>query len=492
MQLRNLARVAIAIVAAAAAVAAVRSGTTRVTTAATAAPTPGAIPVDGDTAVDFDQIIRGIRPRGFGVVPYKLLAPAVGSRSWIVDPRGSDSNDGTQDKPLRTITRAAALAKSGDVVTIGPGSYTDSVVVQNSGTPSLRIVFQAAERGTVILTGGVNSFRPRTWSAGAPPKGQWYVTVRGLIFRRYSNPLDRTNAIAALRASKGWTVQDVLFDEAGRTGLEIRGNDVTVENSTFRRNYENALVAWGKGTGSENASDPRYTPLTGLVVRDVVLEENNVTPSPLTGNIAEYVAKFTGTRGTVIDNIESFANNGNGLWFDKRNADYTIENSYFHDNRGVGGVVTRGRGLFIEVNWPAGVVRNNVFRNNSGAGLTIANSQSVEVHHNLMDGNSHCVTFISADRGNNSNGAPRYPLRDVSIHDNVCGRWKIAGIATVGGTFTDTPAQSNVVVDRNSYAPSTSRIFAQWSRSGKLVTLDEVRKRLSWESSGSLTHLTER
>ena len=481
-----------ALVAVAAVVAAFRLGTTRQTSAATPATHAAVIHFDSDTAVDFDKVVRGIRPRGFGVVPYRLFAPAVGSRSWIVDPRGNDSNDGTPDKPLRTIARAAALAKSGDVVTISPGTYAESVVVRNSGAPSLPIVFQAAERGSVVLTGGVNSFRPLTWSAGAPPKGQWYVTVRGLIFRKYSNPLDRTNAIAAVRASKGWKIQDVLFDEAGRTGLEIRGNDVTVENSTFRRNHENALIAWGKGTGSENASDPRYTPLTGLVVRDVVLEENNVTPSPLTGNVAEYVAKFTGTRGAVIDNIESYGNNGNGFWFDKRNTDYTIENSYFHDNRGVAGVVTRGRGLFIEVNWPAGLVRNNVFRNNSGAGLTIANSRSVDVHHNLMVGNSHCVTFISADRGNNRDGAPRYPLRDVSIHDNVCARWKIAGIATVGGTFTDTPAESNVVVDRNSYAPSTSRIFAQWSRIRGLTTLDEVRKRLSWEVAGSLTRLTER
>ena len=492
MQRRNLAGVAVALVAVAAVVAAVRSGTRRETGAPTPSTPAPVTHLDSDTAVSFDTIVRGIRLRGFGVVPYKLLPPAVGSRSWIVDPKGNDSNDGTPDKPLRTIARAAALAKSGDVVTINAGTYTDSVVVRNSGAPSLPIVFQAAERGAVVLTGGVNSFRPLTWSAGAPPKGQWYVTIRGLIFRKYSNPLDRTNAIAAVRASKGWTIQDVLFDEAGRTGLEIRGNDVTVENSTFRRNYENALIAWGKGTGSENASDPRYTPLTGLVVRDVVLEENNVTPSPLTGNVAEYVAKFTGTRGAVIDNIESYGNNGNGFWFDKRNTDYTIENSYFHDNHGVAGVVTRGRGLFIEVNWPTGLVRNNVFRNNSGAGLTIANSQSVEVHHNLMVGNSHCVTFISADRGRNADGKARYPLQDVSIHGNVCARWKIAGIATVGGTFTDTPAQSNVVVDRNSYAPSTSRIFAQWSRIRGLTTLDDVRKRLSWEASGSLASQTDR
>jgi hypothetical protein len=290
--------------------------------------------------------------------------------------------------------------------------------------------------------------------------------VRGLIFRRYSDPLDRTDAIAAVRASKGWVIQDVLFDEAGRTGLEIRDNDVVVERCTFRRNYENALIAWGKGTGSDNTSDPRYTPLTG--------------------DVAEYVAKFTGTRGALIDNVESYANNGNGFWFDKRNTDYVIRNSYFHDNRGVAGVATRGRGLFIEVNWPSGLVERNVFRANSGAGVTIANSASVEVRDNLMDGNSHCVTFISANRGTGGDGLPTYPLQNVRIHDNTCANWTIAAVATVGGRFADVPATSNVVLDANRYVPSESAVLAEWSHIKRLTTLADVRQRLSWESSGTV------
>lgn len=446
----------------------------------------------GDTAVDFSRIVRGIRPRGFGVVPYALRRPTAGSREWFVGPSGDDSADGTRALPLRTIGRAAELATSGDVVTITPGTYSGNVVVRHSGTPSAPIVFQAAERGSVILTGGAYSFRPRSWTGGATRTGQWYVTVRGLVFRRYSDPHDRTDAIAAVRAAKGWLIQDVLFDEAGRTGLEIRDSDVTVEHCTFRRHHENALVAWGKGTGSADASDPRYAPLTGLVVRDVILVENNVTRTPLTGRVAEYVAKFTGTRGAIVDNIESRDNYGNGFWFDKRNTDYTIRNSYFHGNRAVAGVASRGRGLFIEVNWPSGLVEHNVLRGNSGAGLTIANSQSVEVRNNLMDDNSHCVTFINADRGDNADGAPRYPLRDVRIHDNVCARWKVAAIATVGGSFPATPAMSTIVVDANRYAPSTSRVLAEWNRVRGVTTLGEMRRRLSWETSGTLVAGPER
>ena len=446
----------------------------------------GARVVGADTTIDFTRVARGIRPRGFGVARYVLRVPVPGSRVWSVSPTGQDTADGRPATPLRTIARAAALARAGDVVTIEPGQYDESVIVENSGTPSAPIVFQAAKRGTVVLTGGVHTFRPRTWSGGASPTGEWYVTVRGLIFRRYSDPLDRTDAIAAVRASKGWVIEDVLFDEAGRTGLEIRDSDVLVERCTFRRNYENALIAWGRGTGSDNTNDPRYTPLTGVVVRDVIITENNITPNPLTGDVAEYVAKFTGTRGALIDNVESYANNGNGFWFDKRNTDYVIRNSYFHDNRGVAGVATRGRGLFIEVNWPSGLVERNVFRANSGAGVTIANSASVEVRDNLMERNSHCVTFISANRGTNADGLPTYPLQNVRIHGNTCATWTIAAVATVGGRFADVPATSNVVLDANRYLPSESAVLAEWSHIKRLTTLADVRQKLSWESSGTV------
>ena len=97
--------------------------------------------------------------------------------------------------------------------------------VQNTTTAP--IVFQAAQRGGVVLTGGNASFRPATWSGGTQQTGQLYVTVRGLIFRRYAanvvaNP--GPNFPAALKASRGWRVEDCLFDDAGNTAVQIFGD----------------------------------------------------------------------------------------------------------------------------------------------------------------------------------------------------------------------------------------------------------------------------
>jgi hypothetical protein len=451
----------------------------------------GAAPSTGREVAspDFAAIIRGVRPRGFAAVPYALLAPAPGGREWYVSPTGSDAAPGTRAAPLKTVARAAQFARAGDVVTIAPGTYTESVRVRNTGTPERRIVFQAERRGAVVFTGGRHTFQPAFWTGGPEPRGQWYVTVRGLVFRRYSDPLSTENAIAAVRASKGWTIEDDLFDEAGRTGVEIRDSEVTIVRSSFQYNYVNAITSWSPTRKSISPADPNYTPLTGVRLADLVLRGNNTTPTPLTDDAAEYVLKLWGTRGAVIENVESFENNGPGLWLDTQNTDFVIRDSYLHDNRPVAGKASRGRGLFVEINWARGLVEHNVIVGNSGAAVTVANSAGVEVRGNLLVGNEQCLVLINARRKMGPGGAPLYPLRDVVFHDNLCGGWRTAGMGTVGGSF-EPPKRMAIRADGNVYGPTTSAVLVEWPGVGALTALSDVRARLGWEAAGRVGKVT--
>jgi hypothetical protein len=76
--------------------------------------------------------------------------------------RGSDSNPGTKQLPLKTIGAAASLAVSanhqniGTRITINPGLYRESVtMIRIGGDTSLPITFQAAQNGTVFVSGAV-------------------------------------------------------------------------------------------------------------------------------------------------------------------------------------------------------------------------------------------------------------------------------------------------------------------------------------------------
>lgn len=428
--------------------------------------------------VDFAAIERGIRPRGFGATPYTLRAPATGGRVWYVSPGGNDASAGTDAAPLKTINRAAQLAQAGDVVTIRAGTYDEAVSVARSGTADKPIVFQAADRGSVILTGGRHTFEPRSETVG-------YVVVRGLIFRRYSDPLTPDESMAAVRAAQGWVVEDALFDEAGRIGISIRGSGVEITRTTIQRSYVDAIDAWTPTDAATGPTDPAYAPLAGIRITDVVLLENNITPTPLVGDVAEYVAKLWGTKGALIDNIESYGNHGPGFWFDTDNSDYTIRNSYFHDNKPVAGSDNEyGKGLFLEVSWAPGLVERNVFVNNGGAGLALDNVQGVEVRDNLFVGNAHCVTFVNGDRGNNPDGKPRWPLKNISVHNNQCRDWTERGaMATIYGTF-GSPATMGITVDADTYDPVRDATLADWFNIGTFSSLADVRSRLGWEQNG--------
>lgn len=82
-----------------------------------------------------------------------LAATSATAASYYVSPSGSDAASGTIAAPLRTITRAAALARPGDVVEVRGGVYAEIVKIAAKGTASARIVFRSYPGEKAIIDG---------------------------------------------------------------------------------------------------------------------------------------------------------------------------------------------------------------------------------------------------------------------------------------------------------------------------------------------------
>lgn len=81
-----------------------------------------------------------------------------GSSQLYVSPSGSDSNNGTQSSPLKTISQAAKLAKAGTTVIVLPGQYNENVQTNSSGTNSARISYVSQTKwGAKIVGSGTES-----------------------------------------------------------------------------------------------------------------------------------------------------------------------------------------------------------------------------------------------------------------------------------------------------------------------------------------------
>ncbi len=95
---------------------------------------------------------------------------------------GSDSSDGSQGRPFRTINRAAVLARPGDTVVVHEGEYREWVRPQRGGLSDLRrITYQAADDEHVVIKG---SERVTGWE---PDGGTvWTVSVPNGLFGSFN------------------------------------------------------------------------------------------------------------------------------------------------------------------------------------------------------------------------------------------------------------------------------------------------------------------
>ncbi len=95
---------------------------------------------------------------------------------------GSDSSEGSPDRPLRTINRAAELAQAGDTVLVHEGVYREWVRPRRGGlSDRRRITYEAAPGEHVVITG---SERVTGWER--VEGNVWKVSVPNALFGSFN------------------------------------------------------------------------------------------------------------------------------------------------------------------------------------------------------------------------------------------------------------------------------------------------------------------
>lgn len=88
------------------------------------------------------------------VLSASLFCMSLHAAEYHVARTGSDAAAGDASHPFQTISKAAAIAQAGDVITVHEGIYREWVSPARGGTSeSERIVYQAAEGSEVIIKG---------------------------------------------------------------------------------------------------------------------------------------------------------------------------------------------------------------------------------------------------------------------------------------------------------------------------------------------------
>jgi hypothetical protein len=431
-----------------------------------------------ESGVDAGPAVRGQACAG-----YVKASPANGGREYFVAASGgSDGNDGSSGAPFQTVQHAASVAKAGDVVTIRAGSYTELVKVQNSGAQGAPIVFQADQCGQAVFTGNT-SFYPQIegsptvnngCTSNAP--GQHDITLSGLSFKdtHDSTPASQGNPpnySTVVLMVDNWRLTNVSIDGADDIEVNVRGTGDVIEQSTFLHGGSHSLVGCGGNT----------------VVRNV-MNGNNVTNPNAAANCGDSCSvKFLFTNGMMVDNIESFGNNGPGWWFDTDNHNFTVQNSYFHDNQGAG--------IADEISDGPGVIQKNTFLNN-GADVGIWESKAVTITNNIMNGGSGSPFQIRTmtnrcEVQNGSSCTTWYQVGNLVIHDNKAKNWTGCLIEDPAYSsdpqWADPPFQKlNIQMDFDDLSPApSSSCFLSWQNEPSVTSVASMQSVLGVEAHGN-------
>ncbi|MCK5821039.1 MAG: right-handed parallel beta-helix repeat-containing protein [Bacteroidales bacterium] len=160
-----------------------------------------------------------------------------------VSPNGNDTNTGTEQEPIKTITAASRLAQPGDVITVHEGIYRERINPPRGGdSDQNRITYQAADGEKVVIKGSElvkdwELVNDDTWKAIIPNSffGEFNPYL-DLINGDWFNPKGRAHHTGAVYLDGHWLTEaatfDLVLDAADQTPLWFAQVDSTDDGNT--------------------------------------------------------------------------------------------------------------------------------------------------------------------------------------------------------------------------------------------------------------------
>lgn len=252
-----------------------------------------------------------------------------------VAPDGDDRNSGlSEGAAVRSINRAASMARPGDTVLVAPGEYREQVWVRATGAVDRPITFRAAEPGTVILEGG-SGLLPSAFAIF----NKSHIRVDGFVLRGYRR--QGTRGIITILRGRDIQLTRCFADGRARgfmPELVTAGDavDLLVKNCVLINGWGFVALGNSKGTRIENNVILRVSITTvGFGgSSDAMIRNNIVSDNLAVKRFAQLMP--TGANYTVVNNCffirwpedeRSVIGRNHGLL-----ADYEASNAAWRDN----------------------------------------------------------------------------------------------------------------------------------------------------------------
>jgi hypothetical protein len=181
-------------------------------------------------------------PHWGSVAPEGGDCPAPTGSSHYVSPTGDDEAAGTRSAPWKTLRRATRQAEPGDAVYLLPGTYTERLVVEHSGTEENDIVYAAADA----------SDRPVIDGSGLGVQGglveiagQSHVAVCGLTVRGSAEHGVLVTSSDEGDPSAFVTLVGLAVEDAGEAGIYFEDvEDSSIQGCSTYYSVSSGIGVW--------------------------------------------------------------------------------------------------------------------------------------------------------------------------------------------------------------------------------------------------------
>lgn len=169
------------------------------------------------------------------------------ARTFHVAPSGADGNSGAPESPMRTIKKAAEVARAGDIVLVRTGLYKGRVLLRFSGEPGKPIIFRNATGERPVVDGEARG-RIALQSEQGWQKPIGWITVEGFEVRNGWDGIKFYNAQHVVL--KGNSIHDNANQGilGNRHHVRIEGNVIArngLKPDNEKSNKEHGIYATG-------------------------------------------------------------------------------------------------------------------------------------------------------------------------------------------------------------------------------------------------------
>jgi parallel beta-helix repeat protein len=351
-------------------------------------------------------------------------APAASAATFHVSPRGSDTATGTSTAPLRTIAKAASLARRGDTVLVASGRYAEQVTLTSR---SAGVTFRGDRSGSARAV--IDGERVRRFGFHSTSVND--LTVEGFEIT------GQTDAGVYLYGLRG-LVRDNVIHHVGSAALQ-HSNGVRVSRGADNRVTANTVHHIGPGGESMG--------IWLVQTRNALVDGNTVYAVRKEG-----VRDWQGLDNTIRGNRVFL--NWVGIAFNTSTGG-TATNNYVYDN--VEGLVAKHTSYpTVLTYWGLTTPRWSRF-----------------VHNTVWRSTEASVWIAQSDQ----------PADYLDIRNNIfddAGTTLVRDAPALRG--------GHVIVDGNAYAFRSIRpawvYKAGWSSTPGLTSWDTYRSQLGWEQHG--------